>query len=386
MSAPGPSHTAAELRELGEEVSDLTRRLQRTPGLSEGHVEHIATAIERVLRDYGGASYRQYRNLVRDCDAVAAEIAKLQKDKVLWPKFVKILGAALVKIRKRDLYAGRQLVGKLARLREQARQRDDLLADYREGYKELEREVARLRAERDRLRSVRRPPMSEADVERVKAALEGANRAVARAVVSELHEVPCRLALTTFAEGSRDRRLVLPPVTDPEALPALMALLEEPSATRDVFGNRSVHSLLESLTFSDAKLAHLLGDGRPLKTALNANLPWLKAITAPGNLLPQLALDEPLDALRARTEALAIFAQRLHRAEEAREKLEAAARTLASGEAGKAQEADHLHRTFGDAARRAWEGTLEAGIKEAEKELEARTRDLQGLTPPDRIA
>ena len=385
MSAPGPSRSAAELRELGEEVADLTRRLHRTPGLSEGRVEHIAVAIERILRDYGGASYRQFRNLVRDCDTVAADIAKLQKEKALWPRFVKILSAALLKIRKRDLYGGRQLVGKLAKLREQARQRNDLLADYREGYKELEREVARLRGERDRLRSVRKPPMSEADVERVKAVLEGANRAVARAVVSELHEVPCRLALTAFAEGSKDRRLLLPPVTDPDALPALMALLEDLGPTRDVFGNRSVHSLLESLTFSDAKLAHLLGDGRPLKTAMNANLPWLKAIAAPGNLLPPLSLDAPLDALRARTEALAIFAQRLHGATEARERLEAVTRTLASGEAGKAQEAGHLHRTFGDAARRAWEGTLETGIREVEKELEARTKNLQGLTPPDRL-
>ena len=143
--------------------------------------------------------------------------------------------------------------------------------------------------------------MSEADVERVKAVLEGANRATARAVVSDTHDAPRRLALPAFAEGSRDRRLLLPPVTDPDALPALMALLEEPSATREVFGDRGVHSLLESLTFSDAKLAHLLGDGRPLKTALSANLPWLKAITAPGTLLPSLSLDAPLDGLRART-------------------------------------------------------------------------------------
>ncbi len=385
MSAPAPARTAAELAELGEEVAVLTRRLQKTAGLVEGHVERIATAIERILRDYGGASFRQYRNLVRDCDAVAAEIAKLTKEDAIWPKFAKILDLALLKIRKRDLYGGRQMVAKLARFRDPARDRGLMLGEYREGVKALEREVARLRTERDRLRSVRKPPISEADLERIKAVLEAADRGIQRAVVSELHEVPSRLALTAFAEGARDRRLVLPPVTDPEALPALMALLEGPGPVREHFGDRSVHSLLESLTFSDAKLAHLLGDGRPLKAALNPNLPWLKAITAPGALLPSLSLDLPLDGLRARTEALSIFAQRLHVAEEARERLGAVARALASGDVAKAQEADHLHRTFGDAARKAWEGTLEAGIEAIEKELAARTRDLQGLTPPDKL-
>src|SRR3990170_3378049 len=100
VSAPGATSSASELRELGESISKATARLQRTPGLSEGHVERIATAIERILRDYGGASYRQYRNLVRDCDDVAAEIAKLQKEEVLWPRFTKVLDAALLRIRK----------------------------------------------------------------------------------------------------------------------------------------------------------------------------------------------------------------------------------------------------------------------------------------------
>ena len=75
MSAPESPPSAGELHELGESISRLTARLQRTPGLSEGHVERIATAIERILRDYGGASYRQYRNLVRDCDDVAVQVA-----------------------------------------------------------------------------------------------------------------------------------------------------------------------------------------------------------------------------------------------------------------------------------------------------------------------
>ena len=142
MSAPESPPSAGELHELGESISKLTARLQRTPGLSEGHVERIATAIERILRDYGGASYRQYRNLVRDCDDVAAEIAKLQKEEALWPRFTKVLDAALLRIRKRDLYAGRQLVGKLAKLRAQGRERDAQLAEYREGYKAIERDIA----------------------------------------------------------------------------------------------------------------------------------------------------------------------------------------------------------------------------------------------------
>src|SRR6266511_4164616 len=123
MSA-GDLPSADDLRELGDSVSELTRKLKKTAGLSEGHVERISAAIERVLRDYDGASFRQYRNLVRDCDAIAADVSRLEKEKALHPKFVRTLDAALLRIRKRDLYGGRQLVNRLAKLRALAADRD----------------------------------------------------------------------------------------------------------------------------------------------------------------------------------------------------------------------------------------------------------------------
>src|SRR2546428_10052176 len=128
-----------DLRELGESVSALSTRLKKTPGLSEGHVEQIATAIERILRDYGGASYRQYRNLVRDLDEVAADVSRLEKEKALHPKFVRYLDASLLRIRKRDFYLGRRLLERLTKVRAQAKERDGLLEEYREGDREIER-------------------------------------------------------------------------------------------------------------------------------------------------------------------------------------------------------------------------------------------------------
>src|SRR5256712_9951464 len=91
-----------DLRELGESVSALSTRLKKTPGLSEGHVEQIATAIERILRDYGGASYRQNRNLVRALDEVPADVSRLEKEKALHPKFVRYLDASPLRIRNRN--------------------------------------------------------------------------------------------------------------------------------------------------------------------------------------------------------------------------------------------------------------------------------------------
>jgi hypothetical protein len=102
MSA-GDLPSADDLHELAESIAELTRKLGKTPGLSEGHVERIATAIERILRDYGGASYREYRNLVRDLDEIAADIARLEKEKVLHPKFVRYLDASLLRIQKKNL-------------------------------------------------------------------------------------------------------------------------------------------------------------------------------------------------------------------------------------------------------------------------------------------
>src|SRR2546426_10405977 len=112
MSA-GDLPSADDLYELGEKVAELTRKLEKTPGLSEGNVEQIATAIERILRDYGGASYRPYRNLVRDLDLVAADVSKFEKEKALHPKFVPYLDAPLLPIRKRDFYLGRRLLQRL---------------------------------------------------------------------------------------------------------------------------------------------------------------------------------------------------------------------------------------------------------------------------------
>ena len=377
--------TVAELQSLADSAAALSRKLKKTQGLSEGHVERIASAIERILRDYGGASYRQYRNLVRDLDVVAADVTRLEKEKALHPKFVRTLDASLLRIRKRDFFLGRRLVDRLGKVRAQARERDRLLADYREGYKEIEREIARLKAERDRLRTVRKPPMSETDVERVRTMLRDANTAINAAIIAELHGVPCHLALPTFLEGSRDRRLLLPPIPEEDAL-TLFVLLSDVGPMRDAFGNRGVHGLLEALSYSDAKLAHLVGDGRPLRAALNANLPWLKAITAPGNLLPQLGIDLSLDALRERTESLQRFAEHLHDAGEARDRIRAVAERISAGDLAKAQDADRGYRVSGEAARRAWEGTLDPAIREVERDLDRAAKDLASLSPPDRLA
>src|SRR2546422_11525203 len=184
MSAPDSVPSAEDLKELGESISDLTKKLEKTPGLSEGHVEQIATAIERILRDYGGASYRQYRNLVRDLDLVAADVSRFEKEKALHPKFVRYLDASLLRIRKRDFYLGRKLLERLGKARAQAKEQDGLLEEYREGYREIEREITRLKADRGQLRSVRKPALSQAEGELSKTLRHRANPADAHAVIA----------------------------------------------------------------------------------------------------------------------------------------------------------------------------------------------------------
>ena len=376
--------TADELQALAGTISALTQKLQKTPGLAEGHIERVAASIEQILRDYGGASYRQYRNLVRDLDAAAAEVARYTKAGTIGPRVIRIFDAALLRIRKRDFFLGRRLVDKLGKLRAQARERDRLLGEYREGYRGIERDIARLRAERDRLKSVRRPPMAESDVARVKQLLEDANRALVKAWVSELHDVPSRIAIATLLEAATERKLLLPTVPEPEAT-ALLNLLNTDGPTREGFGNRGVHGLLEALSYSDAKLAHLIGDGRPLKAALQANLTWLKVITAPTDPLPRLSLDLPIEDLRDRVGAIAPFAARLHAASDVQSGLSDIARRLTSGEIARAQEADRAFRTHGDDARKAWEGTLEGAIRAIEHDIESKVRDLSGLRPQERL-
>ena len=376
--------TVEELRALAEEISSLKRKLEKTPGLLEGHVEGIATSIDQVLRDYSGASYRQYRNLVRDLDEVAAEVARHSKAGAISPKVLRILDAALLRIRKRDFFMGRKLLDRLGKLRAQAQERERMLAEYRDGYRALEREVSRLRAERDRLRSVQRPPMSEDDVSRVKSLLEEANRALARAWIAELHEIPCGTAIQTLLSASKDRRLHLPGIPEGDAS-ALLDLLTGVGPARTVFGRRGVYGLLEALSYSDAKLAHLLGDGRPLKAALQRNLAWLKAITAPGDPLPRFSVDLPTDELRGRLEAMSRLASQFHAAEDATKAVAECDDRLASGDVGRAQEADRAYRLHGDAARSAWAGTIETEVHQIEGDLETRSRALSTLTPPERL-
>ena len=376
--------TVEELRALAEKVSAVTGKLKKTPGLVEGHVERIATSIDQVLRDYGGRSYRQYRNLVRDLDAVAAEVARHSKAGAISPKVLRILDAALLRIRKRDFFMGRKLLDRLGKLRAQAQERERMLAEYREGYRALEREVSRLRTERDRLRSVQRPPVSEEDVSALKSRLEEANRNLAHAWIAELHEIPCGTVITTLLEASKDRRLLLPHIPEGDAM-ALSDLLAQVGPIREAFGRRGVHGLLEALSYSDAKLAHLAGDGRPLKTALQANLAWLKAVTAPGDALPRLSLDLSLVELRNRIEALSRLSERLHASEKAREKLAEIRTQLESGDLERGQEADRAYRVHGEAARVAWAGSLQKAVGELQATLDARLRDLTGLTAPDRL-
>jgi hypothetical protein len=235
------------------------------------------------------------------------------------------------------------------------------------------------------LKSVRRPPLSEEAVGGVKALLETGNRALTRAWMAELHEVPSQTALGTLVDAAEDRRLSLPMIPRSEAT-ALLALLTMEGPTRTAFGSRGVHGLLEALGYSDAKLAHLIGDGRPLKAALQANLTWLKAVTGPGDPLPRLSLDLPLGELRERVDALARLVQRFSAAGEARGTLTDISARITSGEIEKAQEADREFRAHGEAARMAWEGSLERAVDRAQAELDGKLRDLARLTPPERLA
>ena len=126
-------------------------------------------------------------------------------------------------------------------------------------------------------------------------------------------------------------------------------------------------------------------DGRPLKTGLQANLAWLKAVTAPGDALPRLSLDLSLVELRNRIEALSRLSERLHASEKAREKLAEIRTQLESGDLERGQEADRAYRVHGEAARVAWAGSLQKAVGELQATLDARLRDLTGLTAPDRL-
>ena len=101
--------------------------------------------------------------------------------------------------------------------------------------------------------------------------------------------------------------------------------------------------------------------------------------------MPPLSLDLPIEELRGRVEAIAAFAEKLHDVEGAREPMAGVTKAMESGALAKAQEADRAYRTYRDAASRAWEGTLEKSIKDVERNLEKRTKDLSGLASPDRL-
>jgi len=145
-----------------------------------------------------------------------------------------------------------------------------------------------------------------------------------------------------------------PAGSDPEPL---LRLLNNASPQGEAFRSRSFYGLLELPAYSDAKLTHVFGDARLIRSALDSGWAWLKAIRDDERRSLQIQWSEDVTMLKRRTPSIVGFVERLGKLNDAAERGRELTAALQDGRFDAWQSSARLYATHGDAAVRKWRGT-----------------------------
>ena len=383
--ASTPDTFETEAPGLLEDIARARKKVDGIAGLLDGTLDRFRDRIDHLIRESEVDNWRQVRIFTRDVDSIAADLGKAAKERRLAVRLVAALDAALRKARNRDFYGARKAWRKLDRIAEQAAEVRRLQAAYREGYRAVEARIRQLRAQVERLGKIPKPPASPEDVRAFTDSVDAFNAASTMSFLDFLSRARADLAIPVLLEASQGRGIGIPappPRSDPEPL---LRLLNNASPQGEAFRGRSFYGLLELPGYSDAKLAHVFGDARLIRGALDAAWPWLKAIRDDERRSLQIQWSEDVTMLTGRVPAIAGFLERLGKLNDAAERGRDLAAALASGRFAVLQSAARLYATHGDAAERRWRGTLEQDIDGMEKEAERLAAILKRFPDPAKV-
>ena len=383
--APTPDAFEAEAPGLLEDIARARKKVEGIVGLLDGTLDRFRDRIDHLIRESEVDNWRQVRIFTRDVDSIAADLGKAAKERRLAVRLVAALDASLRKARNRDFYGARKAWRKLDRITDQAAEVRRLQAAYREGYRAVEGRIRQLRTQVERLEKIPKPPSSPEDVHAFTEGVDAFNAAATMSFLDFLSRARADVAIPLLLEASQGRGIGIPappPRSDPEPL---LRLLNNASPRGEAFRSRSFYGLLELPGYSDAKLAHVFGDARLVRGALDAGWPWLKAIRDDERRSLQIQWSEDVTMLTGRVPAIVGFLERLGKLNDAAERGRDLAAALANGRFAALQSAARLYATHGDAAERRWRGTLDQDIEGMEKEAARLAAVLKRFPDPAKV-
>src|SRR5437899_3175351 len=386
---PGDEPTAesfeSEAAELLESIGRARKKVEGIAGVLDGTLDRYRERIDRLLRESEVDNWRQVRIFTRDVETIAADLGKASKEKRLSPRLVAWLDAALRKARRRDFYGARKAWRRLDRIAEQGAEVRILQARYREAYRSVESRIRQLKTQVERLEKIPKPPTSPEDARTFNEEVDAFNDRAAASYLDFLARSRADQAIPLLLEAAQGRGIGVPapqPNSDPEPL---LRLLNSASPQGEAFRSRSFYGLLELPGYSDAKLTHVFGDSRLIRSALDSGWAWLKAIRDDERRSLQIQWSEDVTMLKRRTPAIVGFVERLGKLNDAAERGRELAVALQDGRFDAWQSAARLYATHGDSAVRKWRGTLEKDVETMNKEAAKLAAVLKRFPDPAKV-
>ncbi len=355
------------------------------PGALSGELDRFRDRLDKLIRESEVDNYRQIRIFLRDVDDIAADLRKAAAEHRLTPKYVAILDASLRRARKRDFYGARKVWHKLDKITEQSSELRRLQGEYRDRYRGVEARIRDLRKRIEHLERVPKPPAAKAEADAFVNGVESLNRAAEAAYLDFLSRSRADVAIPLLLDTCQHHGVGIPAPpagSDPDPL---IRLLNGAGPGHDDIRARSFYGLLELPAYSDAKLTHLYGDSRMIRTALDAAWPWLKAVRDDERRSLQILWSDDAMGLQRRASALVDFLVRLNPMNDALARAQALQAELASGGFAALQSATRLYSTYGADAEAKFDGRAEKEIEAARKEIASLTAVLKEFPDPAKV-
>src|SRR6266567_66055 len=359
--APTPETFEAEAQGLLDAIARARKRVDGIAGLVDGTLDRFRERIDRLIRESEVDNWRQVRIFTRDVDTIAADLGKASKEKRLSQRLVAALDVSLRKARKRDFYGARKAWRKLDKLAEQGAEVRQLQGTYRESYKGVEARIRQLRTQVERLEKIPKPPMSPEDARTFNDDVDAFNEAATAAYLDFLARSRADVAIPLLLDAAQGRGIGVPappPNSDPEPL---MRLLNNASPQGEAFRSRSFYGLLELPAYSDAKLTHVFGDSRLIRSALESSWSWLKAVREDERRTLQIQWSEDATVLRRRMPAIVEYVERISNVNDAAAKGRLLIEALNNGRCEALQSAARLYATHGSEANKCQHRTRPTG-------------------------
>lgn len=370
---------------LLEEIGRVRKKFADLPGALSGDLDRFRDRVDKLIRESEVDNYRQIRIFVREVDDIAADLRKAASEKRLIPKHVAILDASLRKARKRDFYGARKVWHKLDKVVEQSSEVRRLQGRYRDRYREVEARIRELRKRIEHLERVPRPAASRKETDAFVNAIESFNRSAESAYLDFLSRARADVAIPLLLDTCQHHGVGIPAPPEGSEPEPLIRLLSGAGPGHDEIRARSFYGLLELPGYSDAKLTHVYGDSRMIRSALDAAWPWLKAVRDDERRSLQILWSDDAAGLVRRVGALVDFLQRLNPAGEALARARQIQGELASGRFATLQSSARLYATYGRDAEAKFDGRAETEIESMRKEIASLSSVLKEFPDPAKV-